>query len=639
MTNSLPLSLDGLGSLSAASIAVLLLVAVAYGLGRLVIGPQPAKSGIKALELLRFAVGLNLVAVVAVLIGSTVKVSAEGRIWCLGVVAVVVFTAANWLVRDGRGTNGRLPRYRLGFVAAGLAVMLWLVTLGPALAFPTGWDELVYHHELPRRWLVAGWLSVEPDLPYSGFPSLAEILFWVVAPVEGTMAPRLLMFCCWTAGLLLFYRLLRRHLRANAAFVLTLGFAGSSAVLLVSANCYVECLILMNVAAILMILDDRRSLELPPWRAAMVVGILAGGAAAVKLTGLPVVLLPVVWVGSRAFGYVAARWQLGRLAAWYLVVVACVALPFYLRPWLITGNPFYPFYEEWFTTDLARVETSHYHHAIGSAFGVHGWVGLIGGPVLLSLMESAYDGAFGWQFLIVLVLAALAVRAAFMRARWRALVFPAAVSCVGLYAFWALTSQQARFAIPFVLTTNILAAVGLRQVHGNARRVVLGLVLLAATVSLPWRNAGYYFGSWLAATGAITATSFVDESTDHKYVPLVQAVAEVTPANARLLLLFEHRGSYLPRERVIGTPFFQAAAFTSEEQTSSPAAIMAELAKLRVTHVVISHQPAGPDVLPEWLNRSEGFVAHIQGCIVKGDLKPIWQSETHALLEVNQANQ
>ncbi len=634
MTIAVRQSLDGLGSLSAAAAAVLLLVAIAYGLGRLATGPQPAKCGMRAVELLRFAVGLNLVAVGAVLIGSTVNVPAEGRIWCLGVAAVVIVTVASWLVRDGRSANCRSPRHRLGFGAAALAVMLWLVALGPALAYPTGWDELVYHHELSRRWLAAGWLSIESDLPYSGFPSLGETLFWVVAPVEGVIAPRLLMFCCWTTGLLLFYRLLRRRLRADATFVLTLGFAASSAVLLVSANCYVECLILMNVAAILIVLDDRRTLASQPYRAAVVVGILAGGAAAVKLTGLSFVLLPVVWVAGRAFTDVAARRQLGQWAVWYLVVAVGIALPFYLRPWLLTGNPFYPFYEQWFTTDLARVETSHYHHAIGSAFGVHGWAGLIGGQILLALLESAYDGAFGWQFLIVLVFAALAVQAAFTRARGRALVSPAAVSCVGFYAFWALTSQQARFAIPFVLTTNMLAAVGLRQVQGNARRVVLGLIVLAAAVSLPWRTAGYYFGSWLAATGAITATSFVDESTDHKYVTLVQAVAEMTPAHARLLLLFEHRGFYLPRERVIGTPYFQADVFTSDEQTSSPAAIMTELAKLRVTHVVISHKPAGPDVLPEWLNRSEGFVANIQECIVKGDLKPVWQSETHALLEI-----
>jgi len=639
MTIPLPHSLDSLGSLSAAAAAVFFLIAIAYGLGRLAIGPQPAKSDVQALALIRFAVGLTFVAVVAVLIGSMASVPAEGRVWYLGTAAVVIVTAARWLVRDERIANDRSPRYRLGFARTALAVLLWLVALGPALAYPTGWDELVYHHELPRRWLVNGWLSIEPDLPYSGFPSLGEILFWVIAPIEGTIAPRLLMFCCWTTGLLSLYRLLRRRLRAEAAFVLVLGFAASSAVLLVSANCYVECLILMDVAAMLVILEDRRFMVSQPWRTTMILGVLAGGAAAVKLTGLCVVLLPVAWVLSRGLFGGAVRWRLSQVLALYLVVVVGIALPFYLRPWLQTGNPFYPYYEQWFTTDVARIETSRYHHAIGSAFGVQGWVGLFGGPLLLAILESAYDGGFGWQFLIVLGLAALSVRNKSGQTRWRVLVAPALVSCVGFYAFWVLTSQQARFAIPFVLMANILAAMGLRQVRGNARRVVLGLVLLATTFSLPWRNAGYYLGSWLVATGAITATSYVDESTDHKYVPLVGAVAELTPTNAKLLLLFEHRGFYLPRERAIGTPFFQSAMFTSVEQSSEGVAFMAELAKVRVTHVVLSQKPAGPDVLPEWLDRSEDFVATIQECIAKGHLKPVWQSETHVLLEVQQTSE
>src|SRR5947199_351201 len=76
------------------------------------------------------------------------------------------------------------------------SLVLIIVTLGPALSYPSGWDELVYHHELPRRWLADGWPAFYPDLPYSGFPSLGEILFWLMAPIEDVIAPRLMAWAC-----------------------------------------------------------------------------------------------------------------------------------------------------------------------------------------------------------------------------------------------------------------------------------------------------------------------------------------------------------------------------------------------------------------------------------------------------------
>ena len=76
-----------------------------------------------------------------------------------------------------------------------------LLTLGPALNYPTGWDELVYHSVLPRRWMADGWPAFYVDIPYSGFPSLVEILCWLVAPLESIVMPRLFVWVCCVFGI------------------------------------------------------------------------------------------------------------------------------------------------------------------------------------------------------------------------------------------------------------------------------------------------------------------------------------------------------------------------------------------------------------------------------------------------------
>src|SRR6185295_9171768 len=136
------------------------------------------------------------------------------------------------------------------------------------------------------------------DLPYSGFPSLGEILFWLVAPLESVIASRLINWICWLGSLFVLYRLLRRELRSGSAALVTSVFAISPTMLLISANCYVETILTLNVAAMLLAV---RRLRRDRRRLAAILGALAGGAAAVKLTGFAAVLVPCLWYAGEAW--------------------------------------------------------------------------------------------------------------------------------------------------------------------------------------------------------------------------------------------------------------------------------------------------------------------------------------------------
>lgn len=157
---------------------------------------------------------------------------------------------------------------------------------------------------------------------------------------------------------------------------------------------------------------------------------------------------------------------------------------------------------------------------------------------------------------------------------------------------------------------------------------------MTALVSLPWRTAGYYFGSWETILGFWTWTEYVEDGTDHHYVPLIQAIANHTPTDAKLLLILEHRSLYLPRRCVIGTPFFQSDLFTPPEPYSDPDRILQVLSDHRFTHVVAARSALGPDHGPRWWSRIEPLLHGLLLCEQRGRLTTLWQSEDHIVFTV-----
>lgn len=628
------------GSIPLAACAVVALFAAGFGLGRLIVGRVGAVRWPWAAAAVRLTIGLNLLALLGMVLGLTGALAGGRSLWLLAVAAAINLVDLRQAWERAREQDQASARVKSAHRAVrgrkrsrgarALAAVLVVFTLGPALCYPDGWDELTYHAELPRRWLAAGWPEFYTDLPYSGFPSLGETLLWLGGPIEHVIAAKLLIWSCWIVALFMLFSLLRRGLAAGSAMLLIFAFAISSTVLLISANCYVESILMLDSAALLLAASvPHRLFEGLPKRApAVVLGVLAGGAAAVKLSGLPLLVLPLLWRLGEFRLSRAGRSAAVRSAAIYLAVAVCVAAPFYARPWTLSGNPFYPFYGEWFSSDEALIAMSRYHHDIGGApFGVRTPATFVCGPVLMALNEELYDGSFGWQLPCFIAIAAAGALAVGPRRRRR--LIGSLAAAVWLYLFWFLTAQQARFLIPSILAMTIIAAAGLHSFHRRKRKAALALVMLASLASVPWQTAPFYLSSWLAAIGIVNTTDFVDEGTGFDYLPLVRELRTL-PADARLLLLFEHRGFYLPRSHTIGTPLFQERFFTPPEEFSEPEKIIDAIRQGKFTHVVMGRAPMGPDRV--MADRFDSFLRAMERCVNEGRLEIVWQSERYVIL-------
>ncbi|HVW38430.1 MAG TPA: hypothetical protein VHB99_14035, partial [Pirellulales bacterium] len=223
------------GSIPAAVCAVVILFAAAFGLGRLFVGRIGAARWPWAAAAVRFTVGLNLLAGLGMVLGLTGALADGRSLWLLVAAAAINLVDLRQVCKRAREQDQASARVKAIHLAASgrkrsrgavaLAAVLVVFTLGPALCYPDGWDELVYHAELQRRWLAAGWLEYYADLPYSGFPSLGETLLWLGGPIEHVITAKLLIWSCWIVAIFMLYSLLRRSLAAGSAMLLTFAFA------------------------------------------------------------------------------------------------------------------------------------------------------------------------------------------------------------------------------------------------------------------------------------------------------------------------------------------------------------------------------------------------------------------------------
>lgn len=608
-----------------------ILAAGLLGTAALAVGAELTRRGPKQPQsrLLEAVLGLNSLALTGVVLGQFHLLPGRCSVGLL-IGFVMLAGLLRLILKKPRGEPRlplSVPRPHTVLWAAGLFL---LFTLGPALVLPTGWDELVYRCVIPRRWWADGALLVYDDLPYSGFPAFHEILGWLVAPIESLIAPRLISWSCWALGLALLRQVLVTRLPGWSGMALLAAFALAPATLMIGANCYAETVLFMNLSAMLWIAefhppDDSGC----PTRATfLLLGFLAGGAAAVKLTGLIFLAVAPALALTQAGRAGAWKQGLARLPALVLTAVL-VALPFYLRPYLATGNPFFPYLEAWFTTDPARLATSDFHHDLGSNFGFHTLLGFLTAPLFLAMEERLYDGTFGWQALLILGLVPFGVWRLPERglARWLSLAPP-----VLLYVFWFSTAQQARFAVPAAACLLPLAADALRSLSTSRQTALAILLGLAAVASVPWKTAGYYLGSWETVAGVWTWREFVDDGTDAVYLPMVEAVRDHTPPDARVMLFLEHRSLYIPRTCIIGSPWFQPRGLT-DLRTDDVSALLDRLDEMGVTHLVLARGPVGPDNPAHWLERMTPVMRSLDAAIQQEKLTRLWQSETHMLLK------
>jgi hypothetical protein len=403
------------------------------------------------------ALGAGVTAVVVTVLAI---LHAFSRGWVLVVAGAGSVIAVLELARLGRAgaLSFSLPKIadrtqRVAFLA--LAVVL-VLTLVATLAPPASMDATVYHLRVPSEFLrVATWTKLEETQSFQ--PLYVEMLFGEALGVGGGVVAALVH---WALGL--------GAIAAAAAWARRLGgsaiwgaviFGATALYVWESTSTFVDLgLALFSSLAFFWATRTDEG-----WQTTVLAGIFGGLAAGSKFTGLIVVAL----VGLAGFAIVWPEWRRGARRLMTIGILAMVvALPWYIRNLILTGNPIYPLANPLF--GLPAVVFSSVKYGLGRD-PLH----LLTSAVDLIARGEVFDQ--GWSVgpaYLAFVPLGLAAR----RSRL-AVVLLACI--VAWWLVWFCSSPQTRLLLPIMPIAAGLASVGFVSAWSSSSR---SLRLVALTV-------------------------------------------------------------------------------------------------------------------------------------------------------------
>jgi Dolichyl-phosphate-mannose-protein mannosyltransferase len=326
-------------------VAVAVLAATAHVLGRRVAGwPGLGLSFQDRLErdAVSTALGLALLAHLLLLLG----LAGLLRPWPVLLLTAAIHVSGFPVWRER--IQGIRPRP--AWLLAALALPLCLLALYP----PTGFDATMYHLPFARTFAESGGVSFLPDLRFPVFPQANEILFAAAMLFGGDVAAQgvQLFAALLTAGLLVAWG--RGVWNPAAGWLAAAVFLGNPVVVHLAGTAYIEPGLALFITAGIFALDRWRRGGGRGWLA--LAAAFTATAADVKYLGLFFLgvagLMAIFAVRSRP---AEARF---RDALLFSAVAAAFLAPWYLRIYVHTGNPLFPYLPGLFGTSLWTAKMS-----------------------------------------------------------------------------------------------------------------------------------------------------------------------------------------------------------------------------------------------------------------------------------------
>lgn len=518
-------------------------------------------------------------------------------------VAVVVLLAgvalaATSLVRD-RVKPGALVR-AAGSAALFLVITTQALALIAALAPPTAKDTVLYHFALPKAYLAAGG-GIEVPYNIAGYYPLGVELHAVWAMLLGAPLGARVGEAAAGATLFLFAPLLvmvvygwarERGVDRAGAVAAALMVAWVPTAYDVAASAYVDLALAAYTAMAVRAfarwwttLDGRHLV----W---ITVGI--GGALSIKLSAafviLPLALLALLrsLKGSGPGTAVIAGSAIGALGTG-----VALAAPWYVRNWIRTGSPLFPFYLGIWPAQAPGwdLERSQLYETLFSLYGnTQSAFDYLLAPVRLAVaaqpdQPSFYDGVLGIAVAFALPLIAWAswTRRLDVELRLATLVS----AC--LFVFWLFSSQQLRYLLPALPGLAVASAAAAGALGGARGRALRGLLVAAAALGVPVTLAWFLtLDPARVVLGGEGRADFLRRGLD--YYPYYEVVNRELPPTAKVWLINMRRDSYHLERPYFSDFIFEDYTLTRYVRTATRIEEIRDRVRADgITHLLVRH--------------------------------------------------
>jgi hypothetical protein len=468
-----------------------------------------------------------------------------------------------------------------------LATLVLVSTALCALAPVTDGDALCYHLQVPKVFLMRGEIAFVPDLHETVYPLVTELLYAVALEFRGPVACRALQ---WLFGLIFAANvtaLARPTLGRRAWWAGVIALAVPAVSNGMSAPLNDVALAAFGTAAIHAWV---RLHERPSASASIVAGLFAGLAIGVKypalvLCGLlaPAIALRTLRPAPPDSDGPRPKWV--ALAVIYLLAAAATGGWWYLRAYIHTGNPVYPYFRPVFGGAGLDEVLDHIKRPLPvTPFN------LLSALVPLSLQPDRFD-SFSHQFGPVFLLFLPAI---FLHRAPRRVVVLVALA----YAFMAICITQ-RQSMRFLLISLGPMSIAVAHVaaHWCDRKTMparllftLLIAVLGFEACLAVARSRHVFTMLLGRESAVEYLTRREPT-----FTVGQWAARNLPNPARLIGQ-DHRGFYIPRDYTMELAHRRRTGLG--RQGESPREVLAKLHKEGFTHVMLC--PPVPETAVEF---------------------------------------
>ncbi|MEK7475140.1 MAG: tetratricopeptide repeat protein [Candidatus Coatesbacteria bacterium] len=555
-----------------------LLATAAAGLGVPVLGWLARRGGTSP-GLLAAGLGSG-VAALAVLGAGLAGLAFRGPAWiCVGVAAVAGLRRL------------RLPRWGWALKAgcwpmtAALGVALFVALLG-ALAPEVSFDALAHHLAHPASWAAAHKVHGLPYHFLALYPAVLEMQYLLAILLDGVALAKLVHFGFGLLTIAALVAWARRTLPDAWALAAAAGFALLPYVQTVAMWAYVD---LGASAYLTLALSEAAGRVEGRARDGggnpALLGVLCGLCAGTKAAG---VFAPVLVAGVLAGRRAPPR-------AWIAFAAAALmaAVPWGIRNWALTGNPFAPFLSGWVPTlwwdagNQARYAKELGGYALGHA-PVGGVIALLAHAWSSSVLNygvlDQQSGMGAWFLWLIPLLALVGVAEARLPARL----------ALGFFLLWFLIPRQVRYLLPVWPAAALASAHALRALaarSGTALIPVWGAgAMLVLAVAGAFQREHWVINPLPVVFGTESAEDYHARGLPGKLYTVRASAWLRDHAQERRVLVVSHYGLNLlwgPRaiaQAAFDTPVIERVA----REASGPARIAVKFRELGVPWILYS---------------------------------------------------
>ncbi|HEY3331154.1 MAG TPA: glycosyltransferase family 39 protein [Capsulimonadaceae bacterium] len=462
---------------------------IATAAGRRIVGVAlgPSRSTSWALERILFGAAAGLVilgyGMLALGLAGQFRISAAA-IW-LAILAILGWREHLALAQDiALVAKAKFSLFSLCVTV--LAAMFALFALVGCLTppYPLEWDSMSYHLTDPNIYVRHGRIVPLPWESHSNFAFTMEMLYSIGMMVKSTALAKLFHFSMAFIAALGVWQIGRRHLSAKCGALSALLFVSLPLVFWEAGTAYVDlAATAFGVLGFLALLNALK-LDSPRWL--VVTTVMLGCMVSIKATSAITAFLygviAAVWIYRRT--QLASGSSNGALREASKVLIAMglgaflIGSPWYIKSWVVTGNPVYPFAYSVFGGKNWDQENARIYTRDQQAFGIGHAEGGVRLPLVADILTAPWNltmfsmpghpppaGSKANPFndfpsplvsLTPLFLATLLV-IPFRRGGVPVAIRVSLAVCAATLVFWAPATQQVRYLFPIYPLLSLIA--------------------------------------------------------------------------------------------------------------------------------------------------------------------------------------